>query len=756
MSRCAMCRCDACWLPAVAASAAAPLAAHAALTRATPLAVALTRPQYGEPGPRPAASYLQGADGACLRIRNLWLRPQGTAGPSAGAPEAESAAEPPGASASSMLGSLLAGEAAAAGAAAPADAAAAEADEAPLGWRQTLLHIPALLWGGVVTNRRSSTRLGVSGVSLSLLTFPTTWRGYHPAAAAAAAAAVAPTPASFSFTPGRPAAAAATPNDRVSPNKRRRARVTVQPVPEPLDSAAQQRQQWPPTQPPPRPGSSVGGSAAGARLAQDVQQHQAGAAWQLDYWALLQAVPAEEHVLFKQWELSVMLCLLPPGHAAPTPAPAGGGGSARKLPARLATMARWEDRGSSSPSAGSTPRIGRRPSAAGPPPQQSPAAAAASARPAAPGTAAAAAPEGSAHLEHLPSAASTGADYHYDTDCEDESPLRSPSQRLDSGPAGAAPNGHAAPVDSPQLRLDRSSLMPEAATPVSPAERAAAFVGFDQDGSQQTGGRLAGVVARIADGGVPGASVELMDELHQTLEAEQAAQQADGVQPPAGAEQQHAAGAAAAAAAAAGATGGGGMLLLDVYVELKALIPELNAASMAILNRLADRQLHHSHFGQHWAARPQVPVCGHAHAWWQHGGEVLAAACGATIRREVPLAALEQRRQRRLEYQALYAASHTATPGFQEPGRRWWQRRRVQPAAADELQRLRALEAGLTAEEIAHFRWARALGQDSRACLPAPARPLCLMQNPPPAQVWRGGSAQRAPGELRAPAAVCC
>jgi hypothetical protein len=42
---------------------------------------------------------------------------------------------------------------------------------------------------------------------------------------------------------------------------------------------------------------------------------------------------------------------------------------------------------------------------------------------------------------------------------------------------------------------------------------------------------------------------------------------------------------------------------------------------------------------------------------------------------------------------------------LQEPGRRWWQRRRVLPAHADELQRLRQLEASLTAEEVAHFRW---------------------------------------------------
>lgn len=106
--------------------------------------------------------------------------------------------------------------------------------------------------------------------------------------------------------------------------------------------------------------------------------------------------------------------------------------------------------------------------------------------------------------------------------------------------------------------------------------------------------------------------------------------------------------------------------------------------------RLLDRQLHHQHFGAHWAARPQVPVHQHASAWWQHAGWALAQECGRTARREVPLAALEERRQRRLEYQALYAASHVATPGFHVsnvqhlspheagPGRRQQRRQREQ------------------------------------------------------------------------------
>lgn len=65
------------------------------------------------------------------------------------------------------------------------------------------------------------------------------------------------------------------------------------------------------------------------------------------------------------------------------------------------------------------------------------------------------------------------------------------------------------------------------------------------------------------------------------------------------------------------------------------------------------------------AATLQVPVANHAAAWWQHAGEALAAECARASRAEVPLSGLEARRQRRKEYQALYAASHVTTPGFQ-------------------------------------------------------------------------------------------
>ncbi len=709
--------------------------------------------QYGEPGPRPSASYLQGADGACLRVRSLTLLPQGSAAAASASQEGTAAAHaatatseaaaPSVSSAIGALGEAASGAAGAAGAAPPD--AAAEAAQRP--WWQSLLQIPALLWDNVVTDRPSSTCLAVSGVSLSLLTYPSTWAGFH--AAQAAAAAGAPRPP-FSFTPGAFSAAGAA--DRASPHKRRRPRVTFQtpPTAQQQEQPEQQRQQRPPTQRPPR----LGGSAAGAALAQDVQQHQARGGWQLDYFALLQAVPAEEHVLFQQWEFAVTLCLLPPGHASPAAAPAGGGSRAGS-PAR----ALHRRSSSSQPSASSTPRFGRRPTAAAagapeaagraagltafqsvpaqpqPPPLQRRQQSAASAG--------VLSDDGSLPPPHLHEQASLGADGHFDTDHEDESlhlpPLASAAA---NGPAAAAPNGAAQRAQQTQLvppHLDRSSMQPELPTVVTPAER-------------QALGRLAWAVGHVADGGVLPTEAELQRR-QQRQQAAEAAAEALRVQAAAGP-----AGAADAASGAGppqpssdevadGGNGSARMVLLDVSVSLKALIPELNAASLAILSRcdgcfstvlllrisalallsapccisllspaphsctsprptsrIADRQLHYSHYGAHWAARPQVAVHGHASAWWQHAGEALAAECGRMMRREVPLSALPLRHRRRQEYQALYAASHTASPGFQEPGRRWWQRRRVQPAAADDLQRLQQLEASLTAEEIAHFR----------------------------------------------------
>lgn len=42
---------------------------------------------------------------------------------------------------------------------------------------------------------------------------------------------------------------------------------------------------------------------------------------------------------------------------------------------------------------------------------------------------------------------------------------------------------------------------------------------------------------------------------------------------------------------------------------------------------------------------------------------------------------------------------------LQEPGRRWYHRRRIKAAGAEDLKRLQQLEAELSSEEVAHFRF---------------------------------------------------
>ena len=54
--------------------------------------------------------------------------------------------------------------------------------------------------------------------------------------------------------------------------------------------------------------------------------------------------------------------------------------------------------------------------------------------------------------------------------------------------------------------------------------------------------------------------------------------------------------------------------------------------------------------------------------------------------------------------QALYAKASAGLGSFHEPSRRWWQQRRVAAASKAERAELAALEAGLSLEEVAHFR----------------------------------------------------
>ena len=144
---------------------------------------------------------------------------------------------------------------------------------------------------------------------------------------------------------------------------------------------------------------------------------------------------------------------------------------------------------------------------------------------------------------------------------------------------------------------------------------------------------------------------------------------------------------------------------VDVSVTLKALVPQFNAASVGILSRLIDRQMHFVRFAEHWSSRPQVDVAGNEAQWWQHAGSAILREVGIVSRKEACLQSISERRLARLAYQDLYASKHAKDALFKEPGRRWWQLKRVKPGDEITEVQLREMERNLSLEEIAHFRF---------------------------------------------------
>jgi hypothetical protein len=312
--------------------------------------------QYGEPGPRPAANYLQGADAAQLHIRAIQLAPRGAGEGGAAGWEEESPAAAAAAAAAvheaglgrdlvqrGLTTSSLAlpeqqpaargqpgqqGQPAAGadGSRAGVAAAAAAAGGEESFWR-LLLRLPGVLWGHVVMDRPSATQLSITGVSLVLQTYPTTWPGFYAAQRqqgqqqqGAAAGRVWP-PAPFAFTagtgPGRSRQAEESGPDAAE-RKRRRPGGAARAA---ADQAEQQQAQR----------AQQGGRAADAGPPPSQQARQAARAgpdW-VPHPGLLARAPVEEHIVFRQWEATVMLCLLPPSHvaAAAASAPAGPGPS---------------------------------------------------------------------------------------------------------------------------------------------------------------------------------------------------------------------------------------------------------------------------------------------------------------------------------------------------------------------------------------------------------------------------------------------
>lgn len=148
---------------------------------------------------------------------------------------------------------------------------------------------------------------------------------------------------------------------------------------------------------------------------------------------------------------------------------------------------------------------------------------------------------------------------------------------------------------------------------------------------------------------------------------------------------------------------------VSLNLDIKALLVEINVASLGILERLLGRHSLYSRYEPYWSTRPRVPVPSNEIAWWHHAGNAAVAEARKLVWMQVPQSKIEARRRARLLYQPLYVGQFARRAMFRDPNRRWYQRNTV--AAMDEagLQDLAKMEDGLTLEEIAHFRLMAAL-----------------------------------------------
>lgn len=143
---------------------------------------------------------------------------------------------------------------------------------------------------------------------------------------------------------------------------------------------------------------------------------------------------------------------------------------------------------------------------------------------------------------------------------------------------------------------------------------------------------------------------------------------------------------------------------VSVDVNIKALLLNLDIASLGILERMHGRISLIQRFYLHWSRRPNVPVFSNEITWWRHAGNAVNSEVKHIVRQYVALSCIEERRSRRLQYQPLYVSKFSRNPMFRDPNRRWYQRNTV---IADEfgLKNLEKIEETLTLEEIAHFRY---------------------------------------------------
>jgi hypothetical protein len=666
--------------------------------------------QKGEPGPRPAANYLQGADAAVLNIRELSLMPHmdavhrrtdvDDAGDGAGDGEGGCSET------TTPLGSPRRGT------------AAATTAEEPTWW-SALGSLPHLLWSSVVIKRPSATKLSVTGVSLALKTYPMLWQGYQAAQSAAADQQHADA-GPFNFT----AAQLHSPG-----NKRRRRGAII----ERLNAAAEEDGCAQPSSSTSPAKAAAGAAAAGASTSSPLKTKATtksttkqttkatNESW-IDYADALRAAPAEEHVIFRQGEFSVMLCLLPPGYetmetstlaparaaattastpfknsniynsintpisaAQDTPPGTGGGGSegeSRNLQSSDSLRSR-------------RPSLGRNLSGFG-----------------------SAQLDGDGDVNHLQHIISGGfedidadpledLDLEFDLDARDSSLTfldTSASLREEGGTSiGGSAYGTPTATSLAASRGSSRNGSPERRPSLTKLAAAAAAAAEAVDGGADSGGASAATPGVNGNGkhAPPPVSSGETSSSATTTQQQQTAAPSPAKSPAKGPRSApHQDGATTSTGSAARAA-----FTIDFSVILKALILDMNAGSIAIVNRLVDRQSHFSNFGEHWAVRPEVPVSGHEAKWWQHGGRALASSTRRLARREVPLGRLELRRAARLEYQSLYAGTHVSHRQFAEPGRRWWQLRQVRPADETARKRLEEFEEALSLEELAHFRF---------------------------------------------------
>ncbi|KAL4553401.1 hypothetical protein Ndes2526B_g03263 [Nannochloris sp. 'desiccata'] len=594
--------------------------------------------QKGEPGPRPAANYLQGADAAVLHIRELSLMPHMDAVHRRS--DEEDGEGGVSSETTTPLGSPRRG------------AANTAASEEPTWWA-ALGSLPHLLWSNVVITRPSATKLSVSGVSLALKTYPMLWQGYQ-AAKSAAAADQQRGAGPFAFTS----------TQLYSPGNKRRRRCAID---EHVNAAAAGGGAGSEDDGSAQPSPSRRGSAsaspakagAGASTTSPLKGPKAKTttktkmitstttnrdeSW-IDYADALRATPAEEHVLFRQWEFAVMLCLLPPGYETMEPS----------------TLAA--------------------------------ASAAAVAPPTAPSPFTNLDGDGDVNrLQHIISGGFEDYDaaVHGDFDLEPLETLESSatfaSLREESGNNDGGDNNNnndnnndGSAYETPTIvslaasRGSSKNASPDRRSSLTKLATAAAVDRGVHGGgaSAVTAGILNEIPSSTAVNGNGKHASPPRPQLSPGETSQQQQQQKVGSPPsksplkePRSANHSQDGGTIGNSTSSAARAA----FTIDFSVTLKALILDMNAGSIAIVNRIVDRQMHFSNFGEHWAVRPEVPVSGHEAQWWQHGGRALASSTRRLARREVPLARLELRRAARLEYQSLYAGTLVNHRQFAEP-----------------------------------------------------------------------------------------